>query len=649
MCGIAGIVDLEGERAISPSLLERMGRALFHRGPDEEGYLSRPGLGLVSRRLSIVGLADGRQPIFNEDESVAVVYNGELFDYPEQKAQLEKKGHRFRTHCDTEILVHLWEEYGLDFFAHLKGQFAFALLDFERHQLVLARDRTGICPLYWTRRDQHLLFASEIKALLAAGVEARLDPLALDHLFSFFAMGTRRTMFDGVESLPPGSFLVLDLPRGANPAHFTVKRYWDFDFPPRGEEDQRPLSQLEPELDHLLRQAVAKRLRADVPVVSYLSGGVDSTTVASLASQQLGRPIPTFTIRIQHPRLDETERARLAARTIGTEPAEILCGEREIAQGYRDLVIASECPVIDTSSAAIYQLATRVREDGFKVALTGEGADEALAGYPWFKVHRCLSVLDRLGLADRWRKRVFGRFSRFGWERYQRRYQAMGGYHATSDLYAACSLSGDSLYTPETLERMEGRVAADDLELDTQRMASWDPLNRSLYLGYKVMLNGLLMTHKGDRPAMANSVETRFPFLDEDVVAFCARLSPAYKLKGLRQDKHLLRKVAAKFLPNQIAARPKSIFRARYSGSFLEPEPPFVAQLLSRESLDKTGYFKTDRVLFVRDFLKRYPSRLPPHMGREVAFVGALSTQLWHHLFLGGGLCELEPWRPPNS
>ena len=649
MCGIAGIVDLEAERAIDPEQLARMALTLWHRGPDEGGELIQPGLGLASRRLSIVGLADGQQPIFNEDRSVAVVYNGELFDYVEQRELLQARGHKFRTHADTEILVHLWEDHGLDFFQHLRGQFAFALADFKQNLLLLARDRTGICPLYWTRQNGRLLFASEIKGLLASGeVQPALDPPALDHVFSFFAMGTRRTMFKGVSSLLPGHFLKIELPRQGKDAQIDEREYWRFSFPDQGQERGGPAEPLVEEFGEVLEEAVRLRLRADVPVVSYLSGGVDSTTVAALASRQLQRPIPTFTIRIRHPKLDETDRAFLAARTIGTQPHEIVCGEVEIANGYRDLVLASECPVIDTSSAAIYQLATAVRDAGYKVALTGEGADEALAGYPWFKVRRFTRWLDRIGLADRWRRRIFKRFGRHSWQRYQRRYEAMGGYHATADLYAFCSLAGDLLYTPEFEESMGGRLATDDLVLDHDGMTRWHPLNRSLYLGYKVMLSGLLMTHKGDRPAMANSVETRFPFLDDRFVEFCAQLAPEYKLRGVRRDKDLLRRYASRLLPPEIAARPKNIFRARYSGSFLEPEPNFVKQLLSPEALKKTGYFDPERVAYVRRFLQNYPKRLPPHMGREVGFVGVVATQLWHHLFLGGGLCELEPWQPPQ-
>ncbi|MBX3165794.1 MAG: asparagine synthase (glutamine-hydrolyzing) [Candidatus Eremiobacteraeota bacterium] len=634
MCGIAGRFDLQASRDTHPEMLGQMGAAIQQRGPDESGWLSEPGVGLVSQRLAIVGLESGRQPIENEDGTVAVVCNGEFFDHREVRRRLEQRGHRFRTESDSEILVHLWEEYGEALFDHLRGQFAFALLDRRRRWLILARDRLGICPLYTCQSDGWFYFGSEIKALLASGqIAPRADPLALDHIFSFFAMGMRRTMFAGVQALLPGHYLKLE--NGS----VSERQYWDLDFPDQGQELRGP--DLAAQLGERLERSVAVRLRADVPVVSYLSGGVDSSLVASLASRQLGRPIPTFSIRILQDKLDEVPRALLTARQIGSQPFIVECGAREIAETYPALVTASESPVIDTSSAAIFRLAAAVRRQGYKVALTGEGADEALAGYPWFKVNRLLSLFDRLGLGEGLRRRFYGRANRRGqeWPVFARRYECMGGFHATSDLYGACSLSGYRVYSDAHLEQMGEHTACEDLLLNHERMRRWHPLNRSLYLGYKVMLAGLLMSHKGDRPAMANSVETRFPFLDEEVVAFCAALDPDQKLKGWFRDKHLLRTYAAGHLPAVIANRPKHIFRARYAGSLLDPEPAYVRQLLSSESLGRTGYFDPARVDYARSRLGQ------PLSGREdLAMVGVIATQLWHHLFLGGGLCEL-PYR----
>ena len=262
MCGIAGIIDLTGRRQPDPAVLQEMARSLWHRGPDDDGFLIRQGFGFANRRLSIVGLGDGRQPIFNEDGSVAVVFNGELFDYPERKAALQARGHVFRTHTDTELIVHLYEEHGEAVFTELKGQFALALVDFSRRTIFLARDRVGICPLHWSQQGDWVYFGSEIKALLASGgVPAIADPRGLDHIFTFFAMGTRRTMFQGVQSVLPGHYLKIAFRRDGKRTEVSEHRYWDFDFPVAGDEDD-PADQerLIDEFEAMFQRAVEVRL-----------------------------------------------------------------------------------------------------------------------------------------------------------------------------------------------------------------------------------------------------------------------------------------------------------------------------------------------------------------------------------------------------
>ncbi|HLJ94683.1 MAG TPA: asparagine synthase (glutamine-hydrolyzing), partial [Gemmataceae bacterium] len=326
MCGIAGLVDLTGKRPLPEGALVAMAQVLVHRGPDEDGFLERPGLGLASRRLSIVGLADGRQPISNEDQSVTVIYNGELFEYPQLRADLESRGHRFRTHCDTEVIPHLWEDFGEEMFEHLRGQFALALWDQRSQRLILARDRFGICPLYWTRQrsssGEWLLFASEIKSLLASGlVEPRPDLRGINQVFTFFALPGPPTCFQGVQTLLPGHYLTIQLGQPGATSTVSDRIYWEIDFPDQGDEDPGPdRMKLVDEFEAVLLRAVERRLRADVPVVSYLSGGVDSSIVVALASHVRGTPIPTFTIQIKDAKLDETSEAGLVARHVGSSP-----------------------------------------------------------------------------------------------------------------------------------------------------------------------------------------------------------------------------------------------------------------------------------------------------------------------------------------
>lgn len=650
MCGIAGILDLTGKREPSRAKVERMAEALLHRGPDDKGYLFAPGLGLASRRLSIVGLGDGNQPIFNEDRTVAVVYNGELFDYPERKAELEAKGHVFRTHTDTEIIVHLYEEHGEDVFQELKGQFALALVDFTKRTVFLARDRVGICPLHWSQQGDWLVFGSEIKALLASGeVAAAADPRGLDHMFTFFAMGARRTMFEGVNSLLPGHYLKIEFRQDARRTEIRERRYWDFDFPDAGqEEDPKDSNKLIEDFEATFRRAVEIRLRADVPVVGYLSGGVDSAYVLANASKVRGSPVPSFTIQIPGKSLDEKDDALVTARHLGSQPTILRCDSKVITDAYPRLISAADCPVIDTSCAALWCLANEVHNQGYKVALTGEGSDEAFAGYVWFKMRNLTYWLDIAGSQS---SDSFSRFIRkraapgTKLEDLRRIDETVGGAHAQMLLYHLVSQSRDRYFSADLKDRLGDKNAYEDLSLDLERMRRWSPLNQSLYFGYKVMLAGLLMNHKGDRIAMANSVETRYPFLDDDVIAFASRLHPRWKLRGLTRDKYLLRQAAARMLPKEVAFRPKGMFRAPMAETFLNDPPPFVQQLISEEALRKTGYFDVEAVR--RDialFGKGKAAKLGTFA--NMGLNGVLATQLWHHLYLDGSLCDLPNHKP---
>ncbi len=652
MCGIAGMIDLSGEgRPVPAGALRAMADAIVHRGPDEDGYLERPGLGFASRRLSIVGLFDGRQPIGNEARNVQCVFNGELFDYPEMKAELEGKGHKFATHCDTELIPHLWEDHQEKVFEHLRGQFAVALFDQRRRQVVLGRDRFGICPLYWTRQTgpagDWLLFASEIKALLASGmVEAKADPNGISHLFTFFALPGPATCFAGVSLLPPGHYLRLDLGAPGERARVSEHTYWRIEFPDRGDEDRRPLPVLVEEFNDLLLAAVTRRLRADVPVVSYLSGGVDSSVVVAMASHVRGSPIPSFTIRIKAPKLDETSEAGVVARHVGTEPIVVDCGADEVLSTYPELIRAAEGPVVDTSCAALLLLAREVHRRGYKVALTGEGADEWLAGYPWHKVNRALGYFDvipglRVSQWLRWAVVKLSGSPRFPYGLIRRAQAAVGGHNGWLDIYGLMSLSKLRFFSPGLLEQVLGHVPYEDLGLDRDRLARWHPLNRELAVSGRAHLAGLLLNAKGDRVAMNSSVETRYPFLDESVFRFLAKVPPAYKLRGLFRDKYLLRRVAERWLPHSIAQRRKAMFRAPFDSFHLDRVPAFVEQLLSEESLRKTGYFNVESV---RHWRRAYKDKREGSVARisvEMGLVGVFATQLWHHTFLDGSLADL--------
>ncbi|MGB7838744.1 MAG: asparagine synthase (glutamine-hydrolyzing) [Terrimicrobiaceae bacterium] len=651
MCGIAGVLDLTGGRVVPEGVVEAMARALIHRGPDEEGYFRRRGVELASRRLSIVGLADGQQPVANEDRSVLVVFNGELFDYIEQKAGLEARGHRFVTHCDTEIIPHLWEESMEGMFARLRGQFAVALWDERRRKLVLGRDRFGICPLYWTRQGDWLLFGSEIKALLASGmVSAQPDLRGIDHIFTFSALPAPVTCFAGIQLLPPAHYLEISLGDTQNPPSVRERAYWEMDFPDQGQEErgENP-DRLVDDFERLLLKAIDMRLRADVPVGAYLSGGVDSSMIVAMACHVKGPAINTYTIRVDDPELDELSAANLAARHIGTKPPVVQeFRAADALETYPRLIQAAEAPVIDTSCAALLQLAGRVHACGQKVVLTGEGADEWLIGYPWYKAAKLLEFLDvvpGLRLSDLARRAYLrlNRVPQFAREVRSRTERAIGGPNAWIDAYGILALSKLRFYAPPMREVLERANPWSELQLNVERAKRWHPLNRGIWVAARVNLAGHLLQAKGDRVAMHSSVEVRYPFLDEDVFAFLAKLHPRWKLRGFR-DKHLLRLLAERWLPPAIFRRGKVIFRAPLDSFHIDPEPAFVGQLLSEESLRRTGYFDVAAVRHWRRAFRQMRAGSLPRLSVEMGLAAVVATQLWHHLFIDGTLADLPTW-----
>ncbi|GEP43691.1 asparagine synthetase B [Brevifollis gellanilyticus] len=639
------MIDLVGRREVPEGVVERMSRAITHRGPDEEGFFRRPGVTMVNRRLSIVGITDGQQPMCNEDKTAYTVFNGEFFDFPEKRAELVGCGHTLHTNCDTEIIPHLWEESKEGMFERMRGQFAVALYDVHRHQVTLGRDRFGIAPLYWSRQGEWLLFASEIKGLLASGmVPAKANLHGLDHIFTFGAMPGPVTCFEGVQLLSPGHYLQVT-PGQTEPVQ--ERAYWKMDFPDQGDEnpetDQRKLVD---QFEDLLMKAVERRLRADVPVGAYLSGGLDSSMIVAMACKLKGNSINTYTVRVDDPGLDELSAANLSARHIGAKPPMVQeFRSSDSLDNYPELIHAAEAPVIDTSCAALMLLARKVHQNGQKVVLTGEGADEWLAGYPWYKIAKMFNAMDSipgLRLSDLAR-RAFLKLNKIPHYPPESRKQwetAVGGPNAWIDSYGMLALSKLRFYAEPMREVLAKARPWEELGIDLNRATKWSPLNRSLWVGARVTLAGHLLQAKGDRVAMNSSVEVRYPFLDEDVFDFASKLHPRWKLNGMR-DKHLLRLVAERWLPKEIARRHKVIFRAPLDSFHIEPEPKFVGELVSDESLRRTGYFDIEQVKHWRKAYKTLKPGSLPRLSVEIGLAAVVATQLWHHTFIEGSLADL--------
>lgn len=649
MCGIAGAFDLVDRRTFPAARLRAMTGAIAHRGPDDEQIHIEPGLAMGVRRLSIVDLSGGRQPIANEDGTVWVAYNGELFNYHELVPDLLARGHRLATRCDTEAWVHLYEDHGEGLFDRVNGQFALALWDRNNRRLLLPRDRMGVCPLYYAEADGWLLWASEVKSLFASGmIRPQPDPKGLDFFFHFMCASTSRTFFDGVRSVPPGHYLRV------SDGRVELRKYWDLDFPDAGHErrmdDPTPLVD---ELKEHLTRSVDRRLMGDVPVVSYISGGLDSTTVLGLTKAIRGEAVPSFTIGLDRAGPDERSHATESASVLGSPLTTVIMSRGDIAAAFPELIVAAEGPVLDTSCACLLRLAQTVRASGYKVALTGEGADEGFAGYIWFKSQKIRNAL--LGRSPRIAAAIRRRMQSIGGGRPGARSAAReiplrafaGVRPPQQDMAELTSQARPLIYSDAMWDRLGGHDPFADLELTNDRIGRWHPLNQAIYVAFRTMFAGLLMIAKGDRVARAASIETRYPFLDLDVINFCAGIAPEYKLHGFT-DKWILRQVAARTLPPRIARRPKTMFRADMSGVFLGPDrPPWVDQLLSPESIRAAGYFDAESIARERAALEHASRLSPRRFILDVGLTSAITTQLWHHIYCGGGLCELPAWTPP--
>lgn len=646
MCGIVGALDLIGARDFSRSRLLAMTKAIAHRGPDDEHIHVEKGLAMGARRLSIIDLANGRQPISNEAKDIWVVFNGELFEYPNIRQALLRRSHHMVTQCDTEAWVHLYEDFGEKMFDSARGQFAVSLWDRKNRMLILGRDRVGICPLYYTIVDGWLLWASEVKALFSSGlVTPKPDPKGIDYLFNFFCAGSTRTFFEGITLVPPGHYLRV------KDGQLRFCQYWDLDFPNAGEERSlKDPTLLIEELDSLLHKAVKRRLRCDVPVASYLSGGVDSSLMLGMGCHLNQEALPSFTISLNKVGHDERSQSEETAAAFGSDLTTLTLDTSQLVEAFPELILAVEGPILDTSCSALMQLAALVNHHGYKVVLSGEGADEAFAGYFCFKAQKISETLRQWtgsGLSNMLRQ-----LTQFAvLHKPKRPIQTdvlYGTRPAQQFLFETVGLARETVYSQSMWESLLNHNPYDDLEIRNERMKHWHPLNQSLYVGYKVMLPGLLMLSKGDRIAMHSSVETRYPYLDEDVIAFGASIDPKYKLRGLT-EKWILRKVAEKILPSHIANRPKVSFSTHLSTIFFNKNrPKWVDQLLSYDSIKKAGYFDPEKVAYEKMLQTRYPKITPRQFVLDAVLTTVVSTQLWHHLFFGG-LCELPVWTPSND
>jgi len=642
MCGIAGMFDRSAKRSVAEEDMRQMLAMLRHRGPDEFGILLDRETGLGNARLSIIDLGGGAQPIANEDESLWIVFNGEIFNYVELRPELEARGHKFRTSSDTEVILHLYEEYGPRCLEKMNGQFAIAIWDKNRRRLFLARDRLGVRPLFYTVVDgSTLLFASEIKSILRdRRVRAEIDPLVVEQVFRFWAPLTPNTVFRDIVELPPGHFLVAD----RESVH--VEQYWRNQFPPEAEVPGKvatngQITETVEQFRALLIDACQIRLRADVPVGAYLSGGLDSSTIASVVRRHTSNRLVTFSIAFTDEKFDESQFQQEMAAHLGTDHHVVRATHADIGRVFPEVVWHAEIPIMRTAPAPMFMLSKLVRETGFKVVLTGEGADEFLAGYDIFKEAKVRRF---------WAKQPQSKSRPL---LFKRLYPDISGLAQTSLAYLSAFFGeglgevDSPLYSHAVRWRNNRRTrrffadevldAASERHLD--RVASalpsdfkrWDSLAQAQYLEITIFLSQYLLSSQGDRMGMANSIEGRFPFLDVRLVEFCNQLDSRMKLRCLR-EKWLLKQAALPWLPEAIRKRPKRPYRAPVHKSFFnEATPDYVRALLSASAIRETGIFKIGPI---EQLVSKIDGGAPIGETDDMALVGILSTQLVHHNFV---------------
>jgi len=636
MCGIAGILKPGPE---SQQLVARMIAAMRHRGPDETGIYVDDHVAMGHARLSIIGLADGTQPIGNEDGTLWIVFNGEIFNYPELKVDLEERGHAIRTGTDTEIIVHMYEEYGPDCLRHLNGQFAFAIWDNRQETLFLARDRVGIRPLHYCRAGDRFLFASEIKALFVdPSVTRELDTQALSQVFTVWTTLTPKTVFKDVYELPPGHFMLLDK-RGM----VRMEPFWCIPFAPPGAREPASLEQATEQLRELLLDAIRIRLRADVPVGAYLSGGLDSSIITSLISGKFNNNLRTFSIGFKEQAFDETPYQQMMVEHLGTDHSRLLIDNGDIRENFPAVVRHCEKPILRTAPVPMYLLSRLVRENNFKVVLTGEGADEVFAGYNIFKEAKIRQFWSknpdsafRPLLLERLYPYIFKNPARG--RTYLRKFFAVTPGSAADPIFSHRIRWGNTgknstFFSNRVLEELGSyKPETDVIASLPMDFSDRDLLSRAQTLEMEIFLSNYLLSSQGDRVAMGNSLELRVPFLDYRVIEFAMKLPPQWKLKVLK-EKFILKKTFGALIPDEIVSRPKHPYRAPIRDVFFGGGDGYAHEYLSEENLQKTGYFNP---LKTRNLVNRFikDDRFVESETQNMALIGILSTQILHEQYI---------------
>ncbi|PYU96293.1 MAG: asparagine synthase (glutamine-hydrolyzing) [Acidobacteria bacterium] len=588
MCGIAGVIYDDRSRAVQPEELKRMSDTLTHRGPDDEGFFVDQNVGLAMRRLNVIDLVTGHQPISNEDGSVWIVFNGEIYNFPELRRELESKGHRFSTNTDTETIVHAYEEYGEDCVKKLNGMFAFAIWDQRLRKLMLARDRLGVKPVYYFLNERALVFGSEPKAVIEhPEVPAALDLEALDSFLTFEYVPAPLSIFQGVKKLPAGHVLV------KQNGKVSIRRYWEIPYTER-QTSEEDLCQ---ELGELLQDSVSRRLLSDVPLGAFLSGGIDSSTIVCLMAQAMNRPVKTFSIGFDDPSYNETQYARIVAQRFGTDHHELII-KPDVVNLVQHLVGFLSEPLADVSVFPTY-LVSQLARRNVTVVLSGDGGDELFAGYEWYVADKIARYYQKLpgALRRRWIPLLMNCIppssQKKGAVNKLKRFVEGSALPASLRHFRWSTFMTEDKKSQLYSEELRGSAGGLDTcsrfvaYLDAVKEA--DPLWRAQFADIKTYLVDNILA-KVDRMSMANSLEARTPFLDYRVVEFAAGVPSHLKLNGF-QSKYLLKRCMAGKLPNEILHRKKEGFSIPIKNWLKKELRPLMEDVLSEQRIKREGLF----------------------------------------------------------
>jgi asparagine synthase (glutamine-hydrolysing) len=596
MCGIAGFIS----EYCSEAALREMGDMLTHRGPDETGYYYQAPVGFVSKRLSIIDLDNGKQPAFNEHETIIVILNGEIFNYLQLRKELEEKGHRIANNSDTAVLPHMYEQYGTGMFEKLSGQFAIAVYDTVCKKLILARDRMGIIPLNFYYKQGEFFFGSEIKAILASGrVKRALSHEAVFEAFTFWSPQYDHTVFRDVYCVLPGEYLEFE------DRAIIRKKYFSLRY---REPKARPgLSGTAGEIEALLSKAVKKRLIGDVKICTYLSGGLDSSLITSIIASRYDSSVEAFSIGFEDVRFDESRYQKLVCDHLGLKQHTILFRNEEIPGLIKKIVWHTETPLLRAGPAPLYRLSELVHKNEVKVVLSGEGADELFGGYDIFREVKIRNYLKKYPDST-FREHLFRKVNLFSDKRLESAPAGSLGYFYRN------SGNDDLLESHHTRWRQFGffeRFFSEDARSQIKEMhypnyydslrleneneiRTWTGIQKSQYIEIKTFLSQYLLCSQGDRVSMANSVEVRFPFLDDDLVEYCMSLDDRFKIRALN-EKYILKKIAEKYLPSELINRKKFPYRSSLDVRKIISDP-YMNSILSEEALCRYNLFDPARI-----------------------------------------------------